>query len=147
MACRSSRWRHAGAGSPTARDRFSASFACLVLIAPLISLYGMFTIPIAIVSIAFVEAVIQAVAVPASQAAMASACPPTARGGAGPRRGGGTGGRRDRRPLGRAHLRGSGPTFLFAAAALVTLGLGGLAWVLYRRAGPSPSRRTGGSIA
>jgi predicted MFS family arabinose efflux permease len=55
---------------------FRASFACLVLIAPLISLYGIFTIPIAIVSIAFVEAVIQAVAVPASQAAMASACPP-----------------------------------------------------------------------
>ena len=42
---------------------------------------------------------------------------------------------------------GAGPTFLFSAAALVTLGLGGLAWVLYRRAGPSPSRRTGGSIA
>jgi predicted MFS family arabinose efflux permease len=127
---------------------FRASFACLVLIAPLISLYGIFTIPIAIVSIAFVEAVIQAVAVPASQAAMASACPPERLGA-----GQGLAGAAGQAGAGIVALsaapiyEGAGPTFLFSAAALVTLGLGGLAWVLYRRAGPSPSRRTGGSIA
>ena len=127
---------------------FRASFACLVLIAPLISLYGIFTIPIAIVSIAFVEAVIQAVAVPASQAAMASACPPERLAA-----GQGLAGAAGQAGAGIVALsaapiyEGAGPTFLFSAAALVTLGLGGLAWVLYRRAGPSPSRRTGGSIA
>ena len=112
------------------------------------SLYGIFTIPIAIVSIVFVEAVIQAVAVPASQAAMASVCPPERLAA-----GQGLAGAAGQAGAGIVALsaapiyEGAGPTFLFSAAALVTLGLGGLAWVLYRRAGPSPSRRTGGSIA
>jgi predicted MFS family arabinose efflux permease len=43
---------------------------------PLTALYGLVTVPLAIMSLALVEAVMQAVAVPGAQAAMAEACPP-----------------------------------------------------------------------
>ena len=112
---------------------FRAAFACLVLVAPLISLYGVFSIPIVIVSVALIEAIIQAVAVPASQAAMAAACPPERLGA-----GQGLAGAAGQAGAGIVALaaapvyEGSGPTFLFSAAAVVTLGLGGVAWLLHR---------------
>jgi predicted MFS family arabinose efflux permease len=112
---------------------FRAAFVCLVLAAPLIALYGIFTIPILIVSTALVEAVIQAVAVPASQAAMAEACPPQRLAA-----GQGLAGAAGQAGAGVVALvaapvyEGAGPTFLFSAAAFVTVGLGGVAWLLHR---------------
>ena len=115
---------------------FRAAFICLVLVAPLIALYGVITIPIVIVSVALVEAVVQAVAVPASQAAMAVACPPERLAA-----GQGLAGAAGQAGAGVVALvaapvyEGVGSEFLFAAAAVVTLVLGGVAWRLHRRGG------------
>jgi predicted MFS family arabinose efflux permease len=126
---------------------FRAAFACLVLVAPLISLYGVFSIPIAIVSVALIEAVIQAVAVPASQAAMAVACPPERLAA-----GQGLAGAAGQAGAGIVALaaapvyEAAGPSFLFSAAAITTLGLGGVAWLLHRRDDRSTQPRVRGSV-
>lgn len=59
-------------------DRFGPVRSALVMlcfIAPITAMYGLLRAPLVIVSVALVEAVLQAVAVPASQAAMARAVP------------------------------------------------------------------------
>ena len=113
---------------------FHAAFACLVLVAPAIALYGVFTIPVLIVSVAMIEAVIQAVAVPASQAAMAQACPPERlAAGQGLAGAAGQAGAGVVALLAAPVYESAGPTFLFIAAALTTLGIGGVAWVLHQR--------------
>jgi predicted MFS family arabinose efflux permease len=131
---------------------FRAAFVCLVLIAPVIAVYGLFTVPIVIVSFAIIEAVIQAVAVPASQAAMAQACPPErlAAGqglaGAAGQLGAGL------MALGAAPVyEATGSEALFIGAAALTLGLGAIAWVLHSRrtpaAAPPAHKPVRGSIA
>jgi len=60
-------------------DRFGAARAALrtlIFIAPITALYGLLRWPLAIVGVAIVESCIQALAVPAAQAAMAKASPP-----------------------------------------------------------------------
>jgi predicted MFS family arabinose efflux permease len=52
-----------------------AALAMLVLVAPITALYGSLRLPVVIALLALVEAVFQAVAVPAAQAAMAAAAP------------------------------------------------------------------------
>ncbi len=131
---------------------FRAAFVCVVLLAPAIAVYGVFTIPVLIVSVAMIEAIIQAVAVPASQAAMAQACPPERLGA-----GQGLSGAAGQAGAGVVALVAApvyesvGPTFLFIAAALTTLGIGGIAWVLHRRvqrsSARSPAQSVRGSIA
>ncbi len=119
---------------------FRAAFVCLVLIAPVIAVYGLFTVPIVIVSFAIIEAVIQAVAVPASQAAMAQACPPE-RLAAGQGLAGASG------QLGAGLMAlGAAPVYeaigsgaLFIGAAALTLGLGAIAWLLHSRRTSAPA--------
>ena len=60
-------------------DRFGpvrSSVSALVFIVPIVALYGVLPTPGLVVGVAMLEAVAQAVAVPASQAAMVRACPP-----------------------------------------------------------------------
>jgi MFS family permease len=60
-------------------DRFGpvrSSVAAMVFIVPIVALYGVLPTPGLVVGVAMLEAVAQAVAVPASQAAMVRACPP-----------------------------------------------------------------------
>ena len=112
---------------------FRAAFVCLVLVAPLIALYGVITIPIVIVSVALVEAIVQAVAVPASQAAMAIACPPQRlAAGQGLSGAAGQAGAGVVALLAAPVYESAGPGFLFAAAAVATLALGGVAWRLHK---------------
>ncbi len=131
---------------------FRAAFICLVLIAPVIAVYGLVTVPIVIVSFAIIEAVIQAVAVPASQAAMAKACPPE-RMAAGQGLAGAAG------QLGAGLMAlGAAPVYeaagseaLFIGAAALTLGLGAIVWLLHSRRtsvpAPPAQQPVRGSIA
>ena len=131
---------------------FRAAFVCVVLLAPAIALYGVFAIPVLIVSIAMIEAIVQAVAVPATQAAMAQACPPERLGA-----GQGLSGAAGQAGAGVVALvaapvyESAGPTFLFFAAALTTLGIGAIAWLLHQRVDRSaeraPAQTVRGSIA
>jgi predicted MFS family arabinose efflux permease len=121
---------------------FHAAFVCLVLVSPLIALYGVITIPIVIVSVALVEAIVQAVAVPASQAAMAIACPPERLAA-----GQGLAGAAGQAGAGVVALvaapvyESAGPGFLFAAAAVATLALGGVAWLVHKGGTPATNSR------
>ena len=93
----------------------------------------MITIPIVIVSVALVEAIVQAVAVPASQAAMAIACPPQRlAAGQGLSGAAGQAGAGVVALLAAPVYESAGPGFLFAAAAVATLALGGVAWRLHK---------------
>jgi predicted MFS family arabinose efflux permease len=53
-----------------------AVLRCVLLVAPFTAMYGQLHHPGAIATLALVEAGVQAVAIPAAQAAMARACPP-----------------------------------------------------------------------
>lgn len=103
----------------------------LVAIAPITFMYGLFRNPTLIVSFALLEAVFQAVAVPAAQAAMATASPPgrlaAGQGLAAGMSQAGAG----LAALGAAPLyQAWGPVALFGAAAGLMLALGAATWVL-----------------
>jgi MFS transporter, DHA1 family, tetracycline resistance protein len=53
-----------------------AALLALIVVAPMTAMYGVLRVPVLILLVALVEATVQAVAVPAAQAAMAQACPP-----------------------------------------------------------------------
>ena len=110
------------------------------------SMYGLFTVPIVIVSFAIAEAVIQAVAVPATQAAMALATPPERlAAGQGLSGAAGQAGAGVVALIAAPVYEAAGPEILFIGAAVVTLLLGGIAWMLHRRAG-MPSASSVGTV-
>ena len=119
-------------------DRFGpvrSAFACLLVIAPLTYLYGSLESVVFIMVISLVEATAQAVAVPASQAAMAKATPDgnvaAGQGLAGALQQLGAG----LMALVAAPVYGaSGPAVVFGGAALLIVLIGGIAWVVDRTA-------------
>jgi len=119
-------------------DRFGpvrSAFACLLVIAPLTYLYGSLESVVFIMVISLVEATAQAVAVPASQAAMAKATPDgniaAGQGLAGALQQLGAG----LMALAAAPVYGaSGPDVVFGGAALLIVLIGGIAWVIDRTA-------------
>ena len=119
-------------------DRFGpvrSAFACLLVIAPLTYLYGSLESVVLIMVISLVEATAQAVAVPASQAAMAKATPDgnvaAGQGLAGALQQLGAG----LMALVAAPVYGaSGPAVVFGGAALLIVLIGGAAWVINRAA-------------
>ena len=125
-------------------DRFGplrAAFTCIVVIVPLTYLYGGLSSLGLILVVALVEAAAQAVAAPASQAAMAQATPPgsvaAGQGLAGALQQLGAG----MVALGAAPLYGAtGPEAVFGAAAGLIAVFGLAAWLLARRV-----RRTQGA--
>ena len=119
-------------------DRFGpvrSAFACLLVIAPLTYLYGSLESVVLIMVISLVEATAQAVAVPASQAAMAKATPDgnvaAGQGLAGALQQLGAG----LMALVAAPVYGaSGPAVVFGGAGLLIVLIGGIAWVIDRTA-------------
>jgi predicted MFS family arabinose efflux permease len=119
-------------------DRFGplrSAFTCLVVIAPLTYLYGSLQSLGLIVALSMVEAAAQAVAVPASQAAMAEASPEgnvaAGQGLAGALQQLGAG----VMALLAAPVYGAtGPEVVFAGAGLLIVVIGVAAWLIHRRA-------------
>jgi predicted MFS family arabinose efflux permease len=119
-------------------DRFGpvrSAFACLLVIAPLTYLYGSLESVVFIMVISLVEATAQAVAVPASQAAMAKATPD-----GNVAAGQGLSGALQQLGAGLMALvaapvyGASGPAVVFGGAALLIVLIGGIAWVIDRTA-------------
>jgi predicted MFS family arabinose efflux permease len=120
-------------------DRVGAvrsAFLCLWLVAPLTFLYGAFRSLGLILIVALTEAVIQAVAVPASQAAMAKAAPPGSAAA-----GQGLAGALQQLGAGLMALLAapvygaSGPLIVFGGAAVLLAAIGAVAWTIHARAG------------
>lgn len=132
-------------------DRFGpvrSAFACLVVIAPLTYLYGSLRSLGLILVVSLVEATVQAVAVPASQAAMAKATPEgrvaAGQGLAGALQQFGAG----IVALAAAPVYGAtGPEVVFGAAAALIVAIGLVAWLIDRRVRARACMAATGSLA
>jgi predicted MFS family arabinose efflux permease len=127
-------------------DRFGAvrsAFVCLAVVAPMTMLYGSLRYLGLILVVAMAEAVVQAVAVPASQSAMAKAAPPgsaaAGQGLAGALQQFGAG----VTALLAAPVYGAaGPAVVFGGAGVLLVAIGVVAWAIHARAaaaGPEPA--------